>query len=159
MQLDVFESGIFIVAMHMPAGGTQVNFHVADERRFVAQLQHRAAKIRPAFDADKTGMKYADASAVTGFELVAPEALVLPDGLQQPLGRPAVVLAQRADVAAAFAPPGVEIFGGRLHPEKLWRRHRREVKPAKIFLNATKPEFACLIRAIPKFLFAAAGWI
>ena len=159
MEPDIFESGIFIMAMHVPAGGTQVDFDIADKGRFIAQLQHRAAKIRAAFDADKTGMKNSDAPAIGGLELIAPEALVLPDGLQQPLGRPAIFLAQRADVAAAFAPPGVEIFGGRLHPEKLLRRHRCEVKPAKIFLNATKPDFACFISVPAKFLFAADGRI
>ena len=87
MQHHVFEILIVVVAVRAPAAGAQVNLHVAGTRRVAADLDDRAAKIRPAFDADETGMKHADGFAVGGFQLVAPQPLVLPDGLEQPLGR------------------------------------------------------------------------
>ncbi len=43
-------------------------------------------------------------------QLVALEALVLPDGLQQFFRRRGTAVAQHVDGAAAFAPDGVEIF-------------------------------------------------
>ncbi len=87
VQNDVLEMFVPVMAMRPPAAGTQVNFHVTRTRRFVTDLQNGAGEIRPAFDADKSGMKDADGSSIGGFELVAAETLVLPDGLEQALGR------------------------------------------------------------------------
>ena len=84
---DIFEIWISVVAVRVPAAGAQINFHVAGARRVIADLQNGAAKIRPALGAGKAGMKNADDSPVGGFERVALEALMLPDGLQQAFGR------------------------------------------------------------------------
>jgi hypothetical protein len=83
---DVLKIFIFVVPMGVPAGGTQINFHVAGTRRHVANLQNRVAKIRAAFDADESRMKHADNLSIGGFKLVAPQPLMLPDGLKQTFG-------------------------------------------------------------------------
>jgi len=77
-----------------PAAGAQVNFHVAGTRRGVTDLNDRAAKIRPAFDADKTGVQNPDGSAIGGLEPVALQPLVAPDGLEQAFRRRMIFVAQ-----------------------------------------------------------------
>ena len=94
VQQDIFEPGIAVVAVGAPAAGAQVNFHVAGTRRGVADLNDRAAKIRPAFDADKTGMQNPDGSAIGGLEPVALQPLVAPDGLEQAFRRRIIFVAQ-----------------------------------------------------------------
>src|SRR5450631_4441695 len=86
VQDHIFKVGIAVMPVRVPAGGTQINLHVAGARRLVADLNHRATKIRAAFKADKSGMKYPDNFSVGGFEPVTPQALVLPDGLEQAFG-------------------------------------------------------------------------
>ena len=48
----------------MPAGGLQIDFHIAGNGGGIFKLQHGAAKIRPAFGAGKSGMQHADAFSV-----------------------------------------------------------------------------------------------
>jgi hypothetical protein len=102
--------------MRVPAAGLQINFHVAGHGLFIFKLQNGTAKIRPAFDADETGVQHADASSVRRFEPVAVEALVLPDGLEQFFRRHGSAVAQHVDGAAAFTPDGVEIVRTGMHP-------------------------------------------
>ena len=82
MEQNILKIFIPVVAVRAPAAGLQINFHVAGNGLFIFKLQNCAAKIRAAFDADKTGMKNADSFSVGRFELVAAQALMLPDGLQ-----------------------------------------------------------------------------
>jgi hypothetical protein len=103
------------VAVRVPAGGNQINFHVAGNWRLIFKLQNRAAKIRPALGAGETGMQHADIFSVGRFELVALEALVLPDGLQQFFRRRGTGVAQEVDGAALLAPDGVEVFRAGVH--------------------------------------------
>ena len=86
MEQDVLKRGIAVVAMGVPAAGAQVNLHVAGTRRGGANLNDRAAKIRPAFDTHKTGMQDANGLSLGGPEPVAAEALMAPDGLQRRSG-------------------------------------------------------------------------
>jgi hypothetical protein len=60
-------------------------------------------------------MKHADGFAVQRLELIAPEPLVLPDGLEQALGRGVIPLVEERDSAALQAPPGVEVVRKRQH--------------------------------------------
>jgi hypothetical protein len=82
------------VTVRVPAIDPKVNFHVAGARRVVADLQNCAAKIRSAFDAGKAGMKNANDFSFGGFELVATQALMLPNRLEQAFGRHTVFIAQ-----------------------------------------------------------------
>jgi hypothetical protein len=108
---DVLKIFIFVVAMGAPAGGTQINFHVAGTRRRVINLQNRVAKIRAAFDSDESWMKHADRFSVSGFKLVAPQPLMLPDGLKQTFGWRTVFVAQYIRCGELRPPGGIEIFG------------------------------------------------
>jgi len=92
----------------LPALGANVNFHVAGARRLRAELQDRPMKIGTGFGVSKTGMKHRERLAVQCPQLVAPQALVLPDGLQQPLRRGRVAVAQPRRQAGLRAPAGIE---------------------------------------------------
>ena len=78
----MLKSRITVVAVRPPAAGAKIHFHIAGAWRVVADLHHGTAKIRPAFDTAKTRMKQAHALTVQGRQLFAPQALVLPDGLE-----------------------------------------------------------------------------
>ena len=82
MQKHVLEGGVLIVAMRAPSRITNINFDVARDGRGRAKPEHRIAKIRTAFDARKTRMKHAERLTVQGAQLVAAQALLLPDGLE-----------------------------------------------------------------------------
>jgi len=97
--------------MRPPAGGMQINFHVTGARRGIANLNERAFKIRAAFDTDKSGVKNADRAPGIGFELVALDALMLPDGLKQTLGRRTVFIVQHIGCDKLHPPHGVKIRG------------------------------------------------
>ncbi|HTA95553.1 MAG TPA: hypothetical protein VK769_05455, partial [Verrucomicrobiae bacterium] len=140
---DILEIFIFVMAMGMPAGGTQINFHIAGTRRHVINLQDCVAKIRPAFDTDKSRMKHADRFPVGSFKLVAPQSLMLPDGLEQTLGWRTVFVVQHIGCGELRPPGGVEIFGWRKHFLKFLRLRFMKVKPPDIILNATNGGMGC----------------
>ena len=144
VQQDILKRGVAVVTVGAPAAGAQVNFHVTGARRGVADLNDRAAKIRPAFDADKTGMQNPDGSAIGRLEPVALQPLVAPDGLEQAFRRRIIFVAQDIPRAATQAPVGVNIFGQREHSPLLLRPPFSKVKPLRIFLNASNGSFACL---------------
>jgi hypothetical protein len=142
MEQDVFELRVAVVTVGAPAGGAQVNFHITGTRRGVADLNDRAAKIRPAFDADKTGMQNPDGFTVGRLEPVALQPLVAPDGLEQALRRRMIFVVQDMRRAQARAPVGVKIFSGRRHYGLLLRPRLSKVKPARILLSAFTGGFA-----------------
>jgi len=127
-----------------PAAGAQVNLHVTGTRRGVADLNDRAAKIRPAFDTHKTGMQNANGLSISGPELVAAEALMAPDGLQEAFGRRLLFVAQDVPRSIRHSPAGVKIFRRRRHCGLLLRLRLSKVKPARIILNASNGGFAGL---------------
>ena len=94
MEQDVLKIGIAVVPMRVPVAGAQINFHVARSRRVVANLNHRARKIRSAFGAGETGMKNPDRLSVSRSELVPTQALMQPDGLKQAFGRQVIFVVQ-----------------------------------------------------------------
>ena len=130
VQQDVLELRIAVVTVGAPAADAQVNLHVTGTRRGVANLNDRAAKIRPAFDADKTGMQNPDESAIGRLEAVALQPLVAPDGLEQAFRRRSIFIVQDLRRAQTRAPVGVKIFSRRRHCGLLLRRWRGKVKPA-----------------------------
>jgi hypothetical protein len=83
MQNNVLEGGIAIMAVRAPPAGTEIHLHVAGPWRSVADLHDRAAKVGSAFNTAETGMKDSDRFTVQGLELLAEQALVLPNGLQE----------------------------------------------------------------------------
>jgi hypothetical protein len=144
VQQDIFKIRIAVMTVGMPAGGAQVNFHVAGTRRGVAELNDRAAKIRSAFDADKTGMQNADGSAIGRLEPVALQPLMAPDGLEQAFRRRIIFVAQDISRAKTRAPVGVKIVSGRRHCGLLLRPRLSKVKPARKILTAASGGWAGL---------------
>jgi hypothetical protein len=144
VQQDVLKRGIAVVTVGVPAAGAQVNLHVAGTRRGVANLNDRAAKIRPAFDTHKTGVQNADGSAIGGLEPVALQPLVPPDGLEQAFRRRIIFVVQNLHLAKARAPIGVKIVRRRKHCGLLLRLWLSKVKLARIILTASSGGFAGL---------------
>ena len=107
---DIFKIRVAVVTVGAPAADAQVNLHVAGTRRGVADLNDRAAKIRPAFDADKTGMQNTNGFSIGGLEPVALQPLMAPDGLEQAFRWRIIFVAQDIPHAQARAPVGVKIF-------------------------------------------------
>jgi hypothetical protein len=136
MQQDILKIRIAVVTVGVPAGSAQVNFHVAGTRRGAADLNDRAAKIRPAFDADKSGMQNADGSAIGRLEPVTLQPLMAPDGLEQAFRRRIIFVAQDISRAKARAPVGVKIFSGQRHCGLLLRPRLSKVKSARKILTA-----------------------
>ena len=97
MQNHAVKIRVFIVAVGVPATGLQVNFHIARNGLFISDLQDGAAKIRAAFEAGKTRVKNPDGFSIRRLELIAFEALVLPDGLQQFFWRRGIFIAERVN--------------------------------------------------------------
>jgi len=124
-----------------PAAHGQVDFHIAGTGCGITDLNDRIAKIRPAFNAHKTGMQNADGPAISGVELVTAQALVAPDGLQQTFRRRTVFIAQDAGCRQAGTPSGVKIIDQRRHCGLLLRRSLSKVKPARIILIASNGGF------------------
>jgi hypothetical protein len=85
-----------------------------------------------------------DGPFVGGHELLATQALVLPDGLQQVFRRRIILIAQDIRRATTQAPVGVKVFGEQEHVPLLLRRRERKVKPADEISNASNGGFACL---------------
>jgi hypothetical protein len=108
--------------MRMPAARAQIHLHVAGTRRTVADLNDCILKIRPAFGADKTGMKNTDGFPIRSFEPVTVEALMLPNGLEQALGWHTVCIVQKSCLAGKNSPGGIKIFKWRRHLEIAFAR-------------------------------------
>jgi len=98
------------MAMRAPAIGAQIDFHITGTRRIIADLNDCILKIRPTFDADKTGMKNTDGFPIRSFEPVAAQVLMLPDGLEQALGWQLVCIMQKSCLAWKNSPGGIKIF-------------------------------------------------
>jgi hypothetical protein len=60
-------------------------------------------------------MKHADNLSIGGLKLVAPQPLMLPDGLKQTFGWRTVFVAQHIGRGELRSPDGIEIFGWRKH--------------------------------------------
>jgi hypothetical protein len=119
VQDDVLETWIPVVAVRVPAVAAQINFHVAGAWRFAADLDDGFAKIWSTFGAGEAGVQHADIFPIQGFQLVAPEPLMPPDGLEEALGGKAVFVPQNVRGAALVAPDGVKILFGRVQSKLL----------------------------------------
>jgi len=108
MQNDIAKSWIAVVPVRPPASDADVHFHIAGAWSGIADLDERVPKIRTAFHIGETGMKQTKTLAVQSLQLIAAQTLVLPDGLEQTLGRRIAVVAQNRCRPAARAPLGVE---------------------------------------------------
>jgi hypothetical protein len=108
MQDHSFEGRIAIVPMSAPAARSQIHFHIALGGWRIANLDKRATEIRPSFQIMEARMKNPNWLTVQGFKLIAQQPLVLPDGLEQALGRRFRVFAQDRHQSGADAPLGVK---------------------------------------------------
>jgi hypothetical protein len=141
VQQDIFEFRVAVVTVGAPAARAQVNLHITGTWYGIANLNDRTAKIRSAFNADKTGMQNPDESAIGRLEAVALQPLVAPDGLEQAFRRRSIFIVQDLRRAQTRAPVGVKIFSRRRHCGLLLRPRLSKVKPAHIILNAADGGF------------------
>lgn len=116
VQDDAGKRRIALVPVRLPVAANPVNFHVPCARRFLAELQHRPAKIRAGCPVPKAGMEHPQRLAVEGLQLLAPQPLMQPDALQQLFrGMGAVALPQKKARLILLPPAGVEIGVGSRH--------------------------------------------
>lgn len=80
---DVLERRVFIVTVSAPTGVADVHLDVARDGCGIAELDHCVAEIWSAFHAAETWMQDAHALAVERGQHIAPETLMLPDGLKK----------------------------------------------------------------------------
>jgi len=93
-----------------PARRVQIDFHITGGGRTVRHLKDGVAEIRSGFVIPKPGVKNPYRASVQGIQLVALQALVLPDLLEQSFGRSiARGFVQRVGGPRAGSPLRVEI--------------------------------------------------
>jgi hypothetical protein len=78
--------GVLVVTVGLPVRGQQIDFDIAGQGRIVGKLKNSLAEIRARLAVAKAWMKNAHRSAVQRQQLIAPETLVLPDGVQEAFG-------------------------------------------------------------------------
>jgi hypothetical protein len=111
MQNDVRESRVVVVMVRLPIRPGQIDFDVARADFLPANLHHRAAKVRSGFVIPKTGMQDAHWTAIDGLQLIASQSLMVPDRLQEALGRiMAIALAQKKPLLILLPPFGVQTW-------------------------------------------------
>lgn len=69
-----------------PIAHLKINFDIPADRRSVANSHHGTTKIRSRFPIPKTWMEHPDGTTIRGLELISPNSLVVPDGLNETLG-------------------------------------------------------------------------
>ena len=125
--------------MRAPAVGTKINFHIAGRRRLVADLNDCSAKVGSALQIAEPGMKHANNLTVQRLEVRTLEALMLPDGLKQSLGRQIGRVPETARWQMAKTPLRIKAVGGEGHLGLLLRWCFRKVKlHGEEFLIETK---------------------
>src|SRR5579862_2962270 len=72
--------------MPAPAQRREIQFDIAALRRRLADLENGLAEIGTGLVVPEAGMEHLDGAAVGGLELIALEALMLPNQLQELLG-------------------------------------------------------------------------
>jgi hypothetical protein len=101
--------------MRVPAVQLQIHFNVARQGWGAAKLNDCTMKIRSAFSIQKTGMQNANGPTIECFQSIAPQTLMLPDGLEQRFGRNFVGFAEQQNASAVQSPLRVGIVGNRKH--------------------------------------------
>ena len=87
MKNHLAESGIGMMPVSAPVAHAKINFYVPADWRGVSDSQYRIAKVRARFTVPKARMQDPHRTAIHGFELIPTESLVMPDGLDEALGR------------------------------------------------------------------------
>jgi hypothetical protein len=87
MQQDMAIGGVLVVAVGLPMNGQEIDFDIAGRGRVIGKLEHGLAEVRTGLAVAKAGMKNAHGSAVQRQQLIAPETLMLPDGVEEAFGR------------------------------------------------------------------------
>jgi hypothetical protein len=102
--------------MRLPILWNHINFDITRARFLLAELEHGPAEIRPGPVIPETGMKHANRLAIAGAEIIAAEALVVPDVLQQTFGRMrGIAFAQERKSLLLRAPLSVKVRPERGH--------------------------------------------
>jgi hypothetical protein len=117
VEQDIPEIWILVVPVRVPVAGAHIYFHIARARRLIADLNHRARKIRSAFGIGEAGVKYPNRLSVGSFEPVPTQALMQPDGLKQTFGRQVIPVAQDIRRTHPRAPESIEAAGSWKHLE------------------------------------------
>ena len=83
MQHDVAKVRIGIVVMRTPVGAAQIDFDVAGQRRFAAELYHGSTKIGPWLTVPDSRVEHLNGGSFGSAKLFPVESLMKPDGLKE----------------------------------------------------------------------------
>jgi len=136
MQDDILEIGVAFVAVGGPTVCPQVHLDIAGAGWIVTKLHHGVVEIRPGLAVAKTRMKNFYPASVQCPELVAAQALMLPDGLEQALRRRVIALMQGG--AGELAQPPFGIGDLRRHGKCFARRVCNVKRPGIDWSSACK---------------------
>ena len=128
VQDDVLESGVGVVAVRAPAAGVEIDLDIAGDGLRGIELDDRVAEVGSAFMAPEAGVQHENAAAIGAAQLIAEEALMKPDGLQQVFGGDAVRFAKGVGGAEPQAAFGVKIAFAVDHLATLFAREKGKVK-------------------------------
>jgi hypothetical protein len=84
MQNNARKFRVVFVVVGLPILRDHVDLDVTGTRFFLAKLDNGAAEIRTGPAIPETGMKHTNGLSIDGAEIVAAEALVMPDVLEEP---------------------------------------------------------------------------
>ncbi len=80
-------SGVRLMFVTAPRRRVEVDFDIPGDWRIGVKLKHGSAKIRSGLVVPKAGMKDPETPAILNAQPITQHALVLPDGLEETLGR------------------------------------------------------------------------
>jgi hypothetical protein len=116
VQDDVRKRRISIMLVPAPVARNQIDFNIPGARLVLAKLHDGPAKIRAALLAPKARMQNAQGLAVCCAEVVAAQALVMPDSLEQVFRRMGGMRLGQLPPGLLFrAPLGVKVRAGLWH--------------------------------------------
>jgi hypothetical protein len=123
--------------MGLPVLGDQIDLDVARAWFVLAELEDSGAEIRAWLVIPEAGMEHSQRLAIEGAEVLAAQALVVPDALEQALRRMGgIALAQEVFGLLLRAPLSVKIRAGCAHVQSFSGRQRPKSRSKLIALAA-----------------------
>src|SRR5689334_4479004 len=103
------------MAVTVPAGAGEIDFHIATARRFGAELHNGTPEVGAALAIPEARVQNPDSAAIDGAEGIASQTLVKPDGLELALGRYFCIPFTQRKRSHARPPVGIKGWRRRAH--------------------------------------------
>src|SRR4051812_7416593 len=110
MKNYILECRIPIVSVGSPTVGSDINFHIPGFRKCIPDLDDCTPKIGPTFNAPKPRMQNLYWLFIKRLQIGTNQPLVLPDGLEQILGRGFLVFVKQGCNVPPNPPFGIKVI-------------------------------------------------